>query len=470
MKSKNLNKFLAFSLNTVMLYQVGVFQPLSAVNLKKAGQVFTSTVVPAALLTLVGVVDAVFNRNQQKNNPKLAITDAEKNSDNDNTEIKSNEIYAFKHDIEDILKGKYIMKQNMELEKIKALCEKSIDIFKTEQNVLEIEEEGEVIFVGDLHGNVEETIFCINFFLDKIINDESSCTIVFLGDYVDRGKNSLAVVNLVLRLKLLYPEKVFVLRGNHEDRNYNYFRSYQDISDLNGSTFLSECLDIYGGNQDECSLISYIMGNLINVQNYQNLMNYFTGEVKVTKFKYNDKCVDCAGYEIWDLYNQVFEYLPFAAVVNRNSNKIFAAHAGIPTSDGFRIYDLNNLKKPVREPQKTCELNDLIWSDPSDDSECNVEPNKLRGKEYRCFGENVYKKFMHNNNLNVGIFGHRKIDYGFYKPQFNSKLVTVFSASNYENNNNTAGILVFDIKSAGCRPVGIDGLGIIKNNDRISVK
>ena len=44
---------------------------------------------------------------------------------------------------------------------------------------------------------------------------------LFLGDYIDRGKQSLEAVMLLLCCKIKYPENFFLLRGNHEASQIN---------------------------------------------------------------------------------------------------------------------------------------------------------------------------------------------------------------------------------------------------------
>jgi len=79
-----------------------------------------------------------------------------------------------------------------------------------EEKLVKIEKAKKIIFVGDTHGDFSTT--------KKVIENyfKPEHKIVFLGDYVDRGKNSKENIDFLLEMKEKYPEQIILLQGNHE--------------------------------------------------------------------------------------------------------------------------------------------------------------------------------------------------------------------------------------------------------------
>lgn len=82
---------------------------------------------------------------------------------------------------------------------------------------------GEFHVVGDLHGNLNSLV---RIFEKCGYPPESKY--VFLGDYVDRGYESVEVCLLLYSLKLLYPSEIYLLRGNHESKRLTKFYGFRD--------------------------------------------------------------------------------------------------------------------------------------------------------------------------------------------------------------------------------------------------
>jgi protein phosphatase len=76
---------------------------------------------------------------------------------------------------------------------------------------------GRSLIIGDLHGDLESLIKISkkSDFMKRLENHKNS-TMIFLGDYGDRGTYSVEVYYVLLQLKLLFPNQIILMRGNHE--------------------------------------------------------------------------------------------------------------------------------------------------------------------------------------------------------------------------------------------------------------
>lgn len=95
---------------------------------------------------------------------------------------------------------------------ITAVCIAARDIFLSQPTLIELSPP--VKIVGDVHGQYSDLIR-----LFEMCGFPPSANYLFLGDYVDRGKQSLETILLLLCYKIKYPENFFLLRGNHECAN-----------------------------------------------------------------------------------------------------------------------------------------------------------------------------------------------------------------------------------------------------------
>lgn len=178
---------------------------------------------------------------------------------------------------------------------LRILCEKVKEILIEESNVQPVK--APVTICGDIHGQFHDLLELFN-----KGGEIPNSRYIFMGDFVDRGFNSVETFQLLLCLKMKYPAHITLLRGNHETRQ---------ITTVYG--FYDETIRKYGNANP------------------------------------------------WKYCTEVFDYLGIGAVVE---GKIFCIHGGlspeIKTIDQVRLID-RRMEIPHEGP-----FCDLMWSDPED--------------------------------------------------------------------------------------------------------
>ena len=104
---------------------------------------------------------------------------------------------------------------------IKWLCNKSREIFLSQPILLELE--APIKICGDVHGQYYDLLR-----LFEYGGYPPESNYLFLGDYVDRGKQSLETISLLLAYKIKFPENFFLTRGNHECASINRIYGFYD--------------------------------------------------------------------------------------------------------------------------------------------------------------------------------------------------------------------------------------------------
>ncbi len=80
-----------------------------------------------------------------------------------------------------------------------------------------IESNGEIIIVGDIHGQFYDLIGMMDQFTHKLQN-QKDFGFLFLGNYINKGLEGIEVLIYLIALKINFPKKIQLLRGNHETR------------------------------------------------------------------------------------------------------------------------------------------------------------------------------------------------------------------------------------------------------------
>lgn len=231
---------------------------------------------------------------------------------------------------------------------------------------------------GDIHGQLPELLRLFHAYgvPHHRLGDVHLVSYVFIGDFVDRGQYNLEVIALLMAIKVMYPDRVFLIRGNHEDRSINNVYGFQE-----------ECLRRFGRQE---------------------------------------------GREIWEHVNEVFDWLPVSAIVEK---KIFCVHGGIGGTLST-IDEILAIPRPCPAPWDCAQqeiLKDLLWSDPTNSDRTLGVHARHPDFQVRvtAFGPDRVLQFLQRNGLQLIVRAHECVDdgYEFFAAE---RLITLFSAADYE--------------------------------------
>mmetsp|Transcript_108169 Transcript_108169/g.316290 ORF Transcript_108169/g.316290 Transcript_108169/m.316290 type:complete len:702 (-) Transcript_108169:74-2179(-) len=243
---------------------------------------------------------------------------------------------------------------------------------------------------GDIHGQLRDLLLLLHAFGDP--RTEKDLHVVFNGDFVDRGSHQLAVIGLLFAMKVAMPKRVWLVRGNHEDRTMNDKYGFKD-----------ECLTLLGPE---------------------------------------------VGKHIYDTIQETFAYLPLACSV---ADRVLTVHGGL--GDGiWNLEDLSHVPRPLNETRLAQQsfrwIQSILWSDPIEDSQSDKRAifgvhASPRGKTVQQFGWNVTKTFCARNGLGLVIRSHQsKQNSPGFEVMHEHLLVRVFSARDYEGHGNDGAVLL----------------------------
>lgn len=258
----------------------------------------------------------------------------------------------------------------------------------------------------------------------------------YIGDFVDRGFYSLESFLLLLCLKVRYPDRMTLIRGNHESRQ---------ITTVYG--FYDECLRKYGSANVWrycCDVFDYLALGAI-VLGASNTLS--PPNESVSREVYEEEEIEIevcnADGDIMSRFHRengepkgpngtTGHTGPPGSGASGSSGgsngnptgAVLCVHGGlsplIDTVDKIRLLDR---KQEVPHEGAMC---DLLWSDPDEIDGWGLSP---RGAGF-LFGADIVKVFNHRNDLSLIARAHQLVMEGF-KEMFDASIVTVWSAPNY---------------------------------------
>ncbi len=247
--------------------------------------------------------------------------------------------------------------------------------------LLEVYDIENLVIISDLHGD-SKSLFRIlseiNYkqFLSKELNK-----LVFLGDYIDRGSDSLSILYSVCYLKSTYPDSVIVMRGNHEAPAEFPFSPHDFPYDIE---------ERFGNRWREI---------------YKEILS-------------------------------LFKLMTLASLIR---HKLLLVHGGLPTKEGAAENFRESIEFAHESQVRNSVLEEILWNDPRQIEENKGQENLIRGLG-RYFGPSVTRTWLQATGTKAVIRGHEPCQ-GF-RLDHDNLIMTLFSCADVYPNSAAAYLML----------------------------
>ena len=242
--------------------------------------------------------------------------------------------------------------------------EHSIQNGRIESDCVWIKIPENLVIIGDIHGDIQSLYKILDEINFEVFLANKNNKLVFLGDYIDRGSNSVAVLYTICKIKQTYPNSVVLMRGNHEASEEFPFQSYD----------LPQSIEKYFGSGESNKI-----------------------------------------------HSRVLEFFRFLTVMTIIENHLLIVHGGLPV---YVNEPIEEMCFPSNKNKTLLLLEEILWNDPRI---INNSTNwEISRRPYgKHFGIAITQKWLDTTQTKVVVRGHEPCI--GYRIDHDELILTLFS-------------------------------------------